>query len=133
MVPTVLVLVHPADSTASPKRSDGTIIRLLHQARGALLGPDGPSCRRLSHVHAALHQSGRSRSGLDWPSVHRQLRLGLPGRAKSMGAILTSSVLIVSGAATVLGLAIAMHVAGFAFGQLSTCGQLVFLVLPVGP
>jgi raffinose/stachyose/melibiose transport system permease protein len=79
----------------------------------------------------ALHQSGTYPSGLDWPSHPRWHNFIEAFHAANMGAIFTSSALIVLGVVPV-SCAIA-SMAGFGLGQLRVRGgQLVFILFLLG-
>jgi len=79
----------------------------------------------------ALHQSGTYPNGLDWPSQPQWGNFGTAFQAADMGAILSSSVLIVIAVVPVS--VVIATMAGFALGQLRIRGgQLVFLLFLLG-
>jgi raffinose/stachyose/melibiose transport system permease protein len=85
----------------------------------------------VSMFTTALHQSGTYPSGLDWPSHPHWGNFVSAFHAANMGAIFTSSVLIVL-AVVPVSVLIAM-MAGFALGHLRIRGgQLVFLLFLLG-
>lgn len=85
----------------------------------------------VSMFTTALHQSGTYPNGLDWPSQPQWGNFNAAFQAADMGAIFSSSVLIVIGVVPVSVLIATM--AGFALGQLRIRGgQLVFLLFLLG-
>lgn len=79
----------------------------------------------------ALHQSGTYPNGLDWPSQPHWGNFGAAFQAADMGAIFSSSVMIVIGVVPVS--VVIATMAGFALGQLRIWGgQLVFLLFLLG-
>jgi raffinose/stachyose/melibiose transport system permease protein len=85
----------------------------------------------LSLFTTALHESGTYPSGLDWPSHPHWGNFIDAFHAANMGAIFTSSVLIVIGTVPVT--VVIATMAGFALGQLRIAGgQVVFIIFLLG-
>ena len=85
----------------------------------------------LSMFTTALHQSGTYPNGLDWPAQPQWGNFAAAFQQADMGAILTSSLLIVLAVVPVSVLIETM--AGFALGQLRIRGgRLVFLLFLLG-